>query len=174
MSEWAEIIGNISNVVATALAVFSIYLSVKENARSRRDEHDRRETEQRLLWYNEIALNNLIPAVNEFVNDSRERLEQLHKNQKKETIESELKEIYETINEEFKAINLYYLKIFSKELYQECDAKLQNIYDQYSIIIDEAQQRKYLSRIRMTEIQKEREELFMLLCEWADQCVQGE
>lgn len=166
--EWSGIIGSIANVIATALALVSICITIRENKQLRIDEREHRKLEQKLLWYNEIVLNNLIPAINHFVDGSREQLEHLYESQNKQTLEMELKQVYDNIKDEFKAINMYLLKSFSNDLYHSCDTKLQNILDQYSNIINEAQEKKRLYRISMVKIHKERESIFMDLCEWSD------
>ena len=59
MSFWS-ICGDLSNVVATGLAALSIGLTLADRRKERKHERNRNIVEQKLLWYNEVVLKDII------------------------------------------------------------------------------------------------------------------
>lgn len=175
MSFW-EICGELSNVIATALAALSIYLTVKEQKETRKYEKYRNVVEQKLLWYNEVVLNDIIRNMNEFVEGTRKQLERCREKTDKTTIENELHEIYNSTNEKFKSVKekIFLLKTFSQALYKECDDKLQEIFDIYSNVINDATRNKRISSINTYKIQMNKGEIFSALYKWANDFVETE
>ncbi len=175
MNYW-DICGDISNLFATALAALSIYLTVIEQKNSRKHEKNRNIVEQKLFWYNEVVLNDIIKNLNEFVDGARRQLEHCKEQQDRDAIEQELKEIYISINDQYKSVRekIFFLKTFSVLLYRECDNKLQIIFDIYSNTINEAIQNKRIPYIKMYEIQRNRGDIFSALYKWANDFVETE
>lgn len=168
-----SIIGDISNVIATGLAFTSIIVSIKEQKNARKHEKNKNIREQKLFWYNEITLNDIIVSLNKFVDDTREKLEHC-KNLKGEEYEEELKEIYNSISDQGRSLGarIYFLHTFSKSLAYKCDERLQQIIDSYSDIINEAIEKKYISSIKLYGIQKNKGEIFSILYSWANEFIE--
>lgn len=175
MSFW-DICGDVSNVVATGLAALSIYFAVVEQKNTRKHEKNKNIVEQKLLWYNEVVLNDIIKGLNEFVDNARKQLEHCKEQEDKNTIEKELKEIYGSINDQYKSVRekIYFLRTFSMTLYRECDEKLQRIFDMYSNVINEAIQKKHILHVNTYEIQRNKGAIFSALYEWANSFVEAE
>lgn len=173
MSFW-DICGDVSNVVATGLAALSIYFAVVEQKRTREHEKNKNIMEQKLLWYNEVVLNDIIKDLNEFADNARKQLEHCKEHGDKTTIEKELKEIYSSISDQYKSVRekIYCLRTFSMPLYIECDEKLQGIFDTYSNVINEAIQKKYILHVNTYEIQRNKGAIFSALYEWANSFVE--
>lgn len=169
-----DICGDLSNVIATGLAAFSICLTVTERKKAREHEKNRNIMEQKLLWYNEVVLNDIIKSLNEFVDEARKQLDNV-KGQKEEIITEEvLKDIYNIMNDQFKSVRekIYILRTFSNSLYKECDNKLQIIFDLYSDAMNEAIQKKRKPYINSYEIQRNKGDIFSALYIWANDFVE--
>ena len=164
MSFWS-ICGDLSNVVATGLAALSIGLTLADRRKERKHERNRNIVEQKLLWYNEVVLDG-----------ATRQLEHCKEHSDKNTIESDLKEIYSSINDRYKSVGerISFLRTFSMLLYRECDDKLQGIFDMYSDIINEAIQRKHIFYINIYEIQRNKQAIFAALYKWANDFVESE
>lgn len=175
MSFW-DICGDVSNVVATGLAALSIYFTIVEQKNARKHEKNKNIMEQKLFWYNEVVLNDIIKALNEFADNARKQLEHCKEQEDRNTIEKELKEIYSLINDQYKSVRekIYFLRTFSMPLYRECDEKLQVIFDIYSNVINKAIQKKHILHINTYEIQRNKGEIFSALYEWANNFVEAE
>lgn len=172
MSFW-DICGDLSNVIATGLAALSIYLTVVERKNAREHEKNRNIMEQKLLWYNEVVLNDIIKSLNEFVDEARRQLDNVKGQEDESATEKDLKEIYSKISDQFKSVRekLYLLKTFSMTLYKECDDKLQIIFDLYSNAMNEAIQKKRKPYINPYEIQRNKGDIFSDLYKWANDFV---
>lgn len=175
MSFW-DICGDISNVIATGLAALSIYFTVAEQKNARKHEKNRYIMEQKLLWYNEVVLNDVIKNLSEFIDESRRQLDNVKEQEDKTIIEKDLKEIYSTINDQFKSVRekIYLLRTFSTSLYIECDSRLQIIFDVYINAINEAIQKKRKPRINPYQIQRNKGDIFSALYKWANDFVETE
>ena len=175
MSFWS-ICGDLSNVVATGLAALSIGLTLADRRKERKHERNRNIVEQKLHWYNEVVLKDIIKSLNEFVDGATRQLEHCKEHSDKNTIESDLKEIYSSINDRYKSVGerISFLRTFSMLLYRECDDKLQGIFDMYSDIINEAIQRKHIFYINIYEIQRNKQAIFAALYKWANDFVESE
>lgn len=175
MNFW-DICGDVSNVIATGLAALSIYITVAEQKKMRIHEKNRNIIEQKLLWYNEVVLGDIIKNLNEFVDGARKQLEHCKGREDKISIEIELEEIYSSINDQFKSVKekIYFLRTFSGALYRECDDKLQIIFDIYSDTINESIQRKRISYLNSYEIQRNKGDIFSALYKWANDFVERE
>lgn len=173
MNFW-DICGDLSNVIATALAAFSIFLAFAEQKKAREYEKNRNIVEQKLLWYNEVVLNDIIKSLNEFVDEARRRLDNVKGQEDDTTREKDLEKIYIIINDQYKSVRekVYLLKTFSIPLYKECDDKLQNIFDLYSNAINEATQKKRPPNISFYEIQRNKGDIFSALYKWANDFVE--
>lgn len=171
-----RICGDISNVIATALAAVSIYLMCIEQKKARAHEKNRNIVEQKLLWYNEVVLNDIIKDMNEFVNEGRRQLEHCKLQNNPNLLEKDLKEIYCSLNNQFKSIKekIFLLRTFSNFLYKTCDEKLQIIFDIYSNVINEAIKKKYICYINDYEIQKNKGDIFSALFKWANDFIETE
>lgn len=175
MNFW-DICGDLSNVIATGLAALSIYLTIAEQKKSREHEKKRNVVGQKLLWYNEVVLDDLVKNLNEFVDGARRQLDNVKEQEDKAAIEQVLKEKYDIISDQFKSVKekIYLLGTFSKQLWLECDNKLYIIYDLYSDAINEAIRKKCKPYIRSYEIQKNKREIFSSLYKWANDFVETE
>lgn len=173
MNFW-DVCGDLSNVIATGLAAISIYLTFAEQKKARENEKNRNVVEQKLLWYNEVVLNDIIKSLNEFVDETRRQLDNVKGYEDEATVEKELKEIYSIINDKIKSVRekIYLLRTFSMSLYKECDNKLQIIFDLYSDAMNEAIQKKHRPYIKSYEIQKNKGDIFSALYKWANDFVE--
>lgn len=99
-----DVCGDISNVVATALAALSIYFTCKEQKRVREYEKNKDVVEQKLLWYNEVVLKDIIAYLNDFVDDTNRQLEHCKLKADKNTIEDELKSVYNLMKDRYKSL----------------------------------------------------------------------
>lgn len=170
-----DVCGDISNVVATALAALSIYFTCREQKRVREYEKNKDVVEQKLLWYNEVVLKDIIAYLNDFVDDTNRQLEHCKLKADKNTIEDELKSVYNLMKDRYKSLKekIFFLKTFSQELYMKCDDSLQVIYDTYSDIINQAIEKKRITYIDSYVIQKSKGEIFSTLYEWANNFVKS-
>lgn len=155
---WWTIIGDISNVIATALAAFSIYITVKEQKASRKNDIVKTKAEQDLNWYNTVVLEDIVRSLTIFIDESEQAVDRCKKVENADILEHELKVIYHDIKENFKSLatRVQLLKIFSQSLYRKCNESLQKILDLYSEIINEALSKKHLHNKRERDIQDER------------------
>ena len=150
------IIGDISNLFATAFAAFSIFITIREQKESRKKEKERTITEQNLNWYNEVALNDIVKNLSLFINEAENILD-LCKNTEHTLLDIELQNAYTHINENFKSLSTkaLLLRIFSYPLYQQCNESIQKIFDLYSETINDAASKKYFSSKNGRNIQEE-------------------
>lgn len=179
MSIELNVIGEISNVIATAIAGISVYLTVKEQKEVRKEQKEAREEqkearkydksrillEQKFRWYNDLMLHEVISSVNEFIEYSQEQIQYLKCKSIKELSEDEFKTVYQTIKEKNKITKekVFMVKLFSEDLCKECTKKLDDMFDLYSTVIDESQKRKYVGYVDEYNIQKKKTEIFQLL-----------
>ena len=68
--------------------VFFLHLQSKKKAREY--EKNRNIVEQKLLWYNEVVLNDIIKSLNEFVDEARRRLDNVKGQEDDTTREKDL------------------------------------------------------------------------------------
>ena len=115
-----DVIGEISNVIATAIAGFSVYLTIKEQKEARKEQKEAREEqkeareydksrillEQKFRWYNDLMLHEIISSVNEFIEYSQEQIQHLKNKNIKEFSEDEFKNVYQVIREKNKITNV--------------------------------------------------------------------
>ena len=165
MSDIWGMVGDISNVIATALAAYGIYITIREQKESREYDNDRLLLEQKFLWYNEMMLHEVVSGISELIEFSRGQMEQCKSNSNRECFESNLKQAYENIKNKTKDTEekIYVLKIFSEKLYRNCHAGVQSIFDIYSTNINESQTSKYIKYLDEYKIQQKKTELFKLL-----------
>lgn len=157
MSFW-DVCGNVANVIATALAAFSIYVSSREHRDIRKYETDRIVGQQKLLWYNEVALNDIVKQLDKCIENIEAKLKNIKNEKDKDGIEAKLQSAYNSLNEDYTVLSekLFCLKIFQDSLYKQCDNSVQIIYDKYSEIINYAVERKHLLHISNYEIHREK------------------
>ncbi len=157
MNGWT-IIGNLSNVVAAGMAVFSICITIKEQKNIRKNYRIKTMEEQDLNWYNTVVLEDFVKQLVIFMDESELILEHCKRTGDKDSLERELEMTYNCIKEKFKALSAraLLLKIFSDSLYRSCDESLQKILDLYCEIINEVTAKKYWQNRRERDIQDER------------------
>lgn len=157
MTEWISVIGNVANMIATALAAFSIMLTIKMQKENNAEEKIKFKGSQHAEWYKEIVLNDILVSLNEFIESTNASLAQCSFG-RGEDWEGELRRTYRDINDKYRILNgkFYIIRIFSSGLYNECDKNLQNIMDQYCEAINAASTKKYIQKPNGQLIQKER------------------
>lgn len=147
----------IANVVATALAAYSIRLTVREQKNIRENEKVKFYIEQDLNWYNTVALNDIVLGLNLFIDKTEQELDLCEKGSR-DFLEDELKKVFERIREDYKSlsIKISQLEVFSIKLYRKCNNSLSAIFDFYSEVINDALVKKYFYNRREVSIQNER------------------
>lgn len=163
--KWWELVGNLSNVIAVALAAYSIYITIKEQKSIRKNEKNKTIIDQNLNWYNEVVINDIIKKLSCFIDRSEQILDGC-KASEKDLLEKNLKNAYNSIKEDYKILNasIFVLKIFSDPLYHHCNDCVQKILDLYSETINKAIEKKYLyNNSNGQQIQNERVEMIKQL-----------
>ena len=157
MSVW-DVCGDISNVIATGLAALSIYLSCKEHKNLQENEKNRMLLQQELLWYNEVVLNDIIKQLDKCIGNLEAKLEVLKEENEKTVFEKKLKDAYDLFKEDFEILSekLFSLKVFDRQLYNQCDDGIQKICDKYSDAINNSIAAKRIMFYSKQEIHREK------------------
>ena len=152
MSFWS-ICGDFSNVIATGLAALSIWLTIKEQKKIHRREDNLQISQQKILWYNKVVLEDIIVQVNLFIDNTEKKIE---KSKVEKVTVQEWRKLYNEINRENQVLRekIMILNIFSKQLYIKTDLNLQSIFDEYSRYIDDISKNKGLIFLNKSEIYK--------------------
>ena len=160
-----SVVGDISNVIATGLAAFGIYVTIREQREARKYDNNRILLEQKFMWYNELMLHEVVSSISELIEYSREQIEHCKVHSSRESLEADLKQAYERINNKtkFTEEKVHVLKIFSDNLYRKCHDGVQSIFDLFSTGINESQTKKYVVYISEYEVQRKKTEIFKLL-----------
>lgn len=152
MSCWS-ICGDFSNVIATGLAALSIWLTIKEQKKIHQREDNLQISQQKILWYNKVVLEDIIVQVNLFIDNTEKKIE---KSKVEKVTLQEWCKLYNGINRENQVLRekIMILNIFSKQLYNKTDLNLQSIFDEYSRYIDDISKNKGLGFLNKNEIYK--------------------
>lgn len=142
MIDWsaiANIAGNLANVLAVGIAAWSTCFTVKSHQQLKEQENRNANKTQSLLWYNKMALEDYWFRLDSFVNHSNTAIYRCE-GDKGEKLEESLRCTYDDINDEFRELkeHLFFLKLFSVDLYRKCDSNLQKINDIYSTVINQS------------------------------------
>lgn len=148
MPDWTEIsnfAGNLANVFAVGIAAWSTKIAVQSQKKIKEQEHRNAIKSQKLLWYNKIVLEDYWVILNNFINHSNTiiyKCRDIHA----DDLEKALNNAYIEINSDFRLLKEHFfsLKIFSYELYNNCDHSLQSINDAYSNMINKSLSKKIL------------------------------
>lgn len=155
--DWS-IWGDIANVLATGLAAFSIYLTVKEQKENRKIENSKRILDEKLHWYNEVVLNDLLKGLNSFIETSERNIELCKNNKDGTKLDEQLKKLFELIKAEQRVVGekMYIINVFSPKLYKECYDLLQDIFDIYSEVINSSLGKRHLAYVPMNKVYKDK------------------
>ncbi|MCM1179254.1 MAG: hypothetical protein NC347_03280 [Clostridium sp.] len=161
-----EGLGNISNVAATGLAAYSIVITIKEYNRIKKTEQEQMLSAQQMLWYNEIALQDIVKALNVFIEHSNQTIHDISYDKPIDNEKGKI--LYSKIAEECSVINerLMGMKIFDYQLYRKCDRVLQEILDQYANIVESLVEKRYSLYAELSSIQKCKVEIMAFLYEY--------
>lgn len=170
MNDWS-FIGNISSAIAAGLAACSIWITCKEYKRIHRREDDMLALQQQILWYNKVALEDIVTQLNAFIENSGKTIKDLAN--KKEYLEEDFKNAYYSIKEDCKALQdiSYILEIFSVSLYREANDNLEKILDMYSDILNEGRKRKRIYSYTDKGIHKLKVEIIKNLYQYGDKMI---
>lgn len=155
---WWSIFGDLSNVVATALAAYSIYITIKEQKIIRENEKNKIIIEQNLNWYNEVVIKDIIKKLSLFIDKSEQALDECRTSEK-DLIEENLNNAYNCIKDNYRILyaSIFVLRVFSDPLYHKCNASVQKMLDFYSDTINKAIENKHLyNNSNEQNIQEER------------------
>ena len=166
-----SILGDVSNVVATGLAVFSLCLTWNENKTARKFNTEGMIKEQKFLWYNDIVLNNILKHLSHTLENTKKIVDDEKKGNNSFS-EMDFCRIYRNIRDGFNPLreDIMILKVFSPSLYYKCKEKMEEILDIYSDAINKAASGKtsYIY-INLSKIQKNRTEMIQLMYNFIDE-----
>lgn len=156
-------LGALANLAATALAAFSIKITIHEQQQIRTDEKNKSIISQQMLWYNEIVLQDIIRELNVFIEHSNKIILDLYNH--KTPDDKNYENMYTDICEEYQIISerLFILKIFDYSLFWNCKKPLEAVLDNYYNIIETLETKHYISRTEQSQIQKNKVEFITIL-----------
>ncbi|MBR1930224.1 MAG: hypothetical protein IJ833_01940 [Lachnospiraceae bacterium] len=158
-----DIIGILADLLAVGIAVLSLYWSIREQKAFQRREERRRRLEQKMLWYNEVVLKDIVTQLNtciESANQSMMSLDDLTQDR-----EQTLKKSSDFVREEFRVLleKFFEIRLFSKDVYLETRDYVQQIQDIYSNAINVLSGRKFYIFQERHEVQKIKFEIINVL-----------
>lgn len=164
MNNYMNTVSAIATAVAAIASMVAVIISVVQQSKMREYEDKKTQSEQMLLWYNEVVLKDIISEINNMINCFECDIEKC-KTLKKDEIESELKEIYDRMKEKNRILinKIYILKLFDTKLYNNCKEKILALLDIYSDIINNFAKRKTVMRYDSNRINQLKIELLELM-----------
>lgn len=169
----ANVAGALANVGAVYLAWRSIRITVTEQKRLRTEEQDKAIVTQKMLWYNQVVLGDVIKQLTEFHEFADRHIREVLKERSLDNINGE--QLYKVIEIEFQIIaeKLMVLRVFSEELYQTCRFLLETIWDYYTEWVQELTLDCLVDDNVVAEIQKCRIEVIGHLYDYGNKMVRG-
>lgn len=171
MTELWNAIGAVANAVAVVVAMISVIVTVHEQKRIRTDEKNKTSISQKMLWYNQLVLEDVMKRLTM-------ALEHIDRIINEQGIESELndddgQELYRKIEFEFQIVaeTFMAIKIFNNSLYQDCKFLLDSILDDYSDIVTTLTNSQLVENNKFSDVQNSRVEIMMKLYDHGKQMV---
>lgn len=164
MNEYMNTISAIAAAIAAVASMVTVIISVVQQHQMKKHDDLKTESEQILLWYNKVVLEDLMKRLNQTI-DNIENDIIICRKHRNPSVEQELKEVFDNIKKQFMIVQneMYILKMFDNTLHRNCNKKLQEILDFYSNFINESVEKKKFVYHNSHNIQQYRIELISMM-----------
>lgn len=127
-----DTLGSLANIGAVYFAWKSIQVTLAEQKRVRENEKNNVIISQRMLWYNQIVLEDVMKELTELLEHVNREIDGMITNTPLDDIQGET--LFRIIEFEFQIMieKIMVIKIFNKELYQTCKFLLETMLDLYT------------------------------------------